>query len=186
LVIDLCTGSGALALALAHARPDAHVHAVERDPVALSWARRNADTRVAAGDTPVALYAGDIADPGLLSALDGMAHLVLCNPPYVPVGTPLPPEVALHDPPAAVFAGHDGLAVIPDVVRTGTRLLCEGGRIAIEHDDSHAVAVPALLAARRVLTDVADHVDLTGRPRFATARRATLPVSPEVPPRPGR
>lgn len=186
LVVDLCTGSGVLALALAHARPDAHVHAVERDPVALSWARRNADTRATAGDTPVALYAGDIADPGLLSALDGMAHLVLCNPPYVPVGTPLPPEVALHDPPAAVFAGHDGLAVIPDVVRTGTRLLCEGGHIAIEHDDSHAVAVPALLAARRVLTDVADHVDLTGRPRFATARRATLPVSPEVPPRPGR
>jgi release factor glutamine methyltransferase len=171
LVIDLCTGSGALALALAHARPDAHVHAVERDPVALSWARRNADTRVAAGDTPVALYAGDIADPGLLGALDGMAHLVLCNPPYVPVGAPLPPEVAWHDPPAAVFAGPDGLAVIPDVVRTGTRLLREGGSIAIEHDDSHAVAVPALLAARRVLTDVADHLDLTGRPRFATARR---------------
>lgn len=186
LVIDLCTGSGALALALAHARPDAHVHAVERDPVALSWARRNADTRAAAGDTPVVLYAGDITDPGLLGALDGMAHLVLCNPPYVPVGTPLPPEVALHDPPAAVFAGHDGLAVIPDVVRTGTRLLREGGSIAIEHDDSHAVAVPALLAARRVLTDVADHVDLAGRPRFATARRATLPVTPEAPPRPGR
>lgn len=185
LVIDLCTGSGALALALAHARPDAHVHAVECDPVALSWARRNADTRAAAGDTPVVLYAGDIADPGVLGALDGMAHLVLCNPPYVPVGAPLPPEVALHDPPAAVFAGHDGLAVIPDVVRTGTRLLREGGSVAIEHDDSHAVAVPALLAARRVLTDVADHLDLAGRPRFATARRTTLPVSPELPPHPG-
>jgi release factor glutamine methyltransferase len=183
LVVDLCTGSGALALALAHARPDAQVHAVERDPVALSWARRNAEARAAAGDTPVVLYAGDVADPGLLGALDGMAHLVLCNPPYVPVGTPLPPEVALHDPPAAVFAGHDGLAVISDVVRTGTRLLREGGSIAIEHDDSHAVAVPALLAARRVLTDVADHVDLAGRPRFATARRTTLPVSPGLPPR---
>jgi len=178
LVVDLCTGSGALALALAHARPDAQVHAVERDPVALSWARRNAEARAAAGDTPVVLYAGDVADPGLLGALDGMAYLVLCNPPYVPVGTPLPPEVALHDPPAAVFAGHDGLAVISEVVRTGTRLLREGGSIAIEHDDSHAVAVPALLAARRVLTDVADHVDLAGRPRFATARRTTLPVSP--------
>lgn len=186
LVIDLCTGSGALALALAHARPDAHVHAVERDPVALSWARRNLDTRAAAGDTRVVLYAGDIADPGLLGALDGMAHLVLCNPPYVPVGAPVAPEVALHDPPAAVFAGPDGLAVIGDVVRTGTRLLREGGSIAIEHDDSHAVAVPALLAARRVLTDVADHLDLAGRPRFATARRATLPLSPEAAPRPGR
>jgi release factor glutamine methyltransferase len=180
LVIDLCTGSGALALAVAHARPDAHVHAVERDPVALSWARRNADARAAAGDTPVVLYAGDIAEPGMLGVLDGMAHLVLCNPPYVPVGTPLPPEVALHDPPTAVFAGHDGLAVMGDVVRTGTRLLREGGSIAIEHDDSHAVAVPALLAARRVLTDVADHVDLAGRPRFATARRGTSSVSPRL------
>jgi release factor glutamine methyltransferase len=172
LVVDLCTGSGALALAVAHARPDAQVHAVERDPVALSWARRNADARAAAGDTPVTLYAGDIADPGLLTTLDGLAHLVLCNPPYVPLSASLPPEVAFHDPPAAVFAGVDGLAVIPHVVRTGTRLLREGGSIAIEHDESHAQAVPALLAARRVLTDVDDHPDLTGRPRFATARRA--------------
>jgi release factor glutamine methyltransferase len=179
LVVDLCTGSGALALAVAHARPDAQVHAVERDPVALSWARRNADTRAAAGDTPVVLYAGDVADPTLLTSLDGLAHLVLCNPPYVPLGTSLPPEVALHDPPAAVFAGADGLAVIPDVVRTGTRLLREGGSIAIEHDESHAVAVPALLAARRVLTEVADHTDLAGRPRFVTARRARF--NPQAP-----
>jgi release factor glutamine methyltransferase len=177
LVVDLCTGSGALALAVAHARPDAQVHAVERDPVALSWARRNADARVTAGDTPVALYTGDVADSGLLVALEGMAHLVLCNPPYVPMGAALPPEVALHDPPAAVFAGPDGLAVIPDVVRTGTRLLREGGSIAIEHDDSHGVTVPAMLSARRVLRDVTDHVDLAGRPRFATARRRTLDVA---------
>jgi release factor glutamine methyltransferase len=183
LVVDLCTGSGALALAVAHARPDAQVHAVERDPVALSWARRNADMRAAAGDTPVTLYSGDVADPGLLVPLDGMAHLVLCNPPYVPLGAALPPEVAWHDPAVAVFAGDDGLAVIPDVVRTGTRLLREGGSIAIEHDDSHAEAVPALLAARRVLTDVTDHVDLAGRPRFATARR-TMMISPQRVPHP--
>lgn len=183
LVVDLCTGSGALALAVAHARPDAQVHAVERDPMALSWARRNADTRAAAGDTPIVLYAGDVADPGLLVRLDGMAHLVLCNPPYVPLGAALPPEVAWHDPAVAVFAGDDGLAVIPDVVRTGTRLLREGGSIAIEHDDSHAESVPALLAARRVLTDVADHVDLSGQPRFATARRTTM-ISPQRVPHP--
>jgi release factor glutamine methyltransferase len=185
VVVDLCAGSGALALAVAHARPDAQVHAVELQPAALSWARRNADVRAAAGDTPVALYVGDVADSGLLGALDGMAHLVLCNPPYVPLSAAVPPEVALHDPPAAVFAGQDGLAVIPDVVRTGTRLLREGGSIAIEHDDSQGEAVPALLAARRVLTDVADHVDLAGRPRFATARRRVLPVTPGLQSRPG-
>jgi release factor glutamine methyltransferase len=171
LVVDLCTGSGALALALAHARPDAEVHAVELDPGALSWARRNADTRAQAGDTPVVLHSGDVGDPGLLSTLNGMAHLVLCNPPYVPAGTPTPPEVGRHDPAPAVFAGADGLAVIRAVVRIGTRLLRQGGGIAIEHDDSHAEAVPALLAAERVLTDVTDHRDLAGRPRFATACR---------------
>jgi release factor glutamine methyltransferase len=181
LVVDLCTGSGALALAVAHARSDAEVHAVEKDPVALRWARRNADARALAGDTAIMLHSGDVTDPGLLEALDGTAHLVLCNPPYVPAGTPVPPEVARHDPPGAVFAGPDGLAVIGDVVRTGTRLLREGGGIAIEHDDSHAEAVPALLAARRVLTEVTGHLDLAGRPRFATARRRARPGAAAVP-----
>ena len=171
LVIDLCTGSGALALATARARPDAEVHAVEKDPVALSWARRNADAQALAGDTPITLHCADIADPELLTTLDGRADLVLCNPPYVPVGATVPPEVARHDPVTAVFAGADGLAVITDVIRTGSRLLRASGGIAIEHDDSHATAVPGLLAACRVLTDVTDHSDLAGRPRFATARR---------------
>ncbi|MGH3794901.1 MAG: peptide chain release factor N(5)-glutamine methyltransferase [Pseudonocardiaceae bacterium] len=171
VVVDLCTGSGALALALAHARPDAEVHAVDLDPVALSWARRNADTHAASGGTAVTLHCGDVGAPELLGALNGLAHLVLCNPPYVPVGTVVAPEVWLHDPPSAVFAGQDGLGVIQHVVHTGTRLLRGGGGIAIEHDDSHAEAVPALLAARRGLTDVTGRLDLAGRPRFATARR---------------
>lgn len=171
LVIDLCTGSGVLALAFAHARPDARVHAADRDPVALSWARRNADTRAAAGDTPVSLHAGDVADPTLLASYDGMADLVLCNPPYVPTGTELAPEVAQHDPPGSVLAGPTGLAVIPDAIGTGARLLREGGGLAIEHDAGHADAVPSLLRQRRVLTDVAEHADLAGRPRYATARR---------------
>jgi release factor glutamine methyltransferase len=171
VIVDLCTGSGVLALAAANARPDAVVHAVERDVDALAWARHNSDARVQQGDTPIRLHSGDVTDPGLLVDLDGGVDLVLCNPPYVPEGTPVQPEVADHDPHAAVFGGADGLDVIRPVVTMAARLLRPGGWVAIEHDDSHGESVPALLSARRVLTDAADHQDLAGRPRFATARR---------------
>lgn len=170
LVVDLCTGSGALALAMAAARPDATVHAVELDPAALAWARRNADARAGAGDRPVTLHAGDVTDPGLLADLDGRVDLLVCNPPYVPAATGVPPEVAGHDPAGAVFGGQDGLSVIPHVVRAAARLLRPGGAFVMEHDDTHRDQVLALLAARGVLTGVTDHDDLTGRPRFVTAR----------------
>ncbi|MFL6118623.1 peptide chain release factor N(5)-glutamine methyltransferase [Actinophytocola sp.] len=166
VVVDLCTGSGALALAVATARPDAVVHAVEVDPTALAWARRNL------GDSGVRLHAGDVTDPSLLTELDAQVDLVLCNPPYVPVDTPVPPEVGEHDPFAAVFAGADGLAVIRHVVNLAARLLRPGGAVGIEHDDTQGDAVPALLSTRKVLTGVADHADLSRRPRFATAYRS--------------
>ncbi|GAA2778375.1 peptide chain release factor N(5)-glutamine methyltransferase [Saccharopolyspora taberi] len=172
IVVDLCTGSGALALAVANARPDAVVHAVELDQAALPWVRRNADEQARAGDTPIRLHAGDVTDPTVLMDLDGTVDLVLCNPPYVPEGTPVPPEVRDHDPHVAVFGGRDGLDVVRQVVGCAARLLRPGGGVAIEHDDTHGGSVPALLSARRVLTDVEDHADLAGRPRFATARRA--------------
>lgn len=171
VVVDLCTGSGALGLAVANARPDATVHAVECDPVALSWARRNADEQACIGDTPIHLHAGDVADPLLLTALDGLVDLVLCNPPYVPDSTPVPPEVREHDPPHAVFGGRDGLDVVRHAITCATRLLRPGGGMVIEHDDTHGGSVPALMSARRVLTSVEDHTDLAGRARFATARR---------------
>jgi release factor glutamine methyltransferase len=171
VVVDLCTGSGALALAVAHAMPNAVVYAVDIDAQALAWARHNADLRVEAGDTPIRLYSGDIADSTMFAELDGLVDLVLCNPPYVPAGTPVPPEVADHDPPRAVFAAESGLAVIRHALSASARLLKPGGGMAIEHDDTHGTAVPAIVRARRVLTDVEDHLDLTGRPRFVTARR---------------
>jgi release factor glutamine methyltransferase len=172
LVVDLCTGSAALALAMAHSRPDAVVHAVEMDRSALAWARRNADKQATAGDTPIRLHSADVTAPGVLSELDGSVDLVLCNPPYVPMGTVVPPEVADHDPAQAVFSGGDGLDVIRHVVALAARLLVPGGGVAIEHDDTQGESVPALLASRRVLTDVQEHPDLVGRPRFSTARRS--------------
>lgn len=176
VVVDLCSGSGAIALAIAQARPDARVHAVERAPGALAWARRNAELHIDAGGTPIDLRGGDFTDQRLVTDLDGTADLVTANPPYVPSGTKVDPEVSEHDPAEAVFAGADGLDAIRPLVSVCAGLLKPGGFLAIEHDDTHGESVPALLSARRVLADVQDHRDLTGRPRFVTARRVTLPA----------
>jgi release factor glutamine methyltransferase len=164
LVVDLCTGSGALAAAVAAGRPDADVCAVELDPEALTWARRNLGDRAH-------LVHGDVTDPALLPELHGRVDLVLANPPYVPEGTPVPPEVADHDPHRAVFAGPDGLAVIRPLVVLAIRLLRPGGALAIEHDDTHASAAPEVLRGHPELTDVVEHADLAGRPRFVTGAR---------------
>jgi release factor glutamine methyltransferase len=164
-VVDLCSGSGAIALAVMHERPQARVYAVERDPAALDWLRRNANGH------PIEIVAGNATDPDTLSTLDGQVDLVLCNPPYVPAGTPVAPEVARHDPSPSVFAGADGLDVIAPLVPRVAALLKPGGWFGMEHDDSHGAAVPALLRASGCFAEVADHRDLAGRPRFATGRR---------------
>jgi release factor glutamine methyltransferase len=172
IVVDLCGGSGAIALAVAQESAAAAVYAVERDPDALAWLGRNAAIRAAAGDRPIAVVPGDAADPTVLSTLDGSVDLVLCNPPYVPAGTPVPPEVAEHDPATAVFAGPDGLDAIRPIVARVATLLRPGGWFGVEHDESQAAAVAALLRADGRFVEVSDHDDLAGRPRFATARRA--------------
>ncbi|MFD6453801.1 peptide chain release factor N(5)-glutamine methyltransferase [Nocardia sp. NPDC060220] len=174
IVVDLCTGSGALALAIAHARPDAEVHAVELDPAALAWARRNADTRIAGGDTPITLHADDVTDPALLAPLTGRVDLVVANPPYIPDAAILDPEVADHDPHRALFGGPDGLDVIRAMIPTIARLLNSGGATGIEHDDTNGGGVAALLAAAD-FTDVVEHVDLADKPRFVVARRPDSP-----------
>jgi release factor glutamine methyltransferase len=165
VVVDLCAGTGAIALSVAKEHRGARVYAVENSPEALEWLRRNAS------GTDVTVVAGDVTDPATLSTMDGHVDLVLCNPPYVPDGTPVQPEVGVHDPYPAVFGGPDGLDVIRPVVHRAAALLCPGGWLGIEHDDRQGATVPALLSAHGRYADVADHRDLAGRPRFATARR---------------
>jgi release factor glutamine methyltransferase len=172
VVVDLGTGSGALALAIAQEHPGARVTAVERDPVAVEWTRANAAARAAAGDTPATVVVGDMTDPGLLRALDGTVDLVVSNPPYVPEGAGLPREVADHDPPLALWGGPDGLDVVRGLLVTAARLLHPGGRLGVEHADQQGAALPALVRASGGWADVEDHPDLAGRPRFTTARRA--------------
>ncbi|WP_173155943.1 peptide chain release factor N(5)-glutamine methyltransferase [Phytohabitans suffuscus] len=169
-VVDLCAGSGAIALSVANEVPGARVYAVERSPAALSWLRRNAEARAAAGDTPIRVVEGDVTDPAVLAELDGTVDVVLCNPPYVPAGAAVPADVADHDPYDAVFAGADGLEVIRPVIARAAALLRPGGYLVVEHDDSHATVVPALLRADGRFVDIEDHQDLAGRSRYSTAR----------------
>ncbi|WP_182359937.1 peptide chain release factor N(5)-glutamine methyltransferase [Tomitella gaofuii] len=172
VVLDLCTGSGALALAIAHERPDAEVHAVELDTAALAWARRNADARARAGDTPIHLHQGDVTDRDLLARLEGGVDVIVANPPYVPESTPVEVEVRDHDPVRAVFAGPDGLDVIRPMVANIARWLRIDGIVGVEHDATNGDATAGLFRARRVFDDVSQEADLVGRPRFVVARRA--------------
>jgi release factor glutamine methyltransferase len=171
VVVDLGAGSGALALSIAHEHPGARVTAVERDPGAIEWTRHNAATRASAGDTPVEVITGDMTDPTLLRELDGTVDLVVSNPPYVPDGARVPREVADHDPPLALWGGPDGLEIVRGLVVTAARLLRPGGALGIEHADQQGGSLPALVRAHGGFTDVEDHHDLAGRPRFTTARR---------------
>lgn len=165
VVVDLASGSGAIALAVATECPQATVYAVERSPQALAWLRRNA------AGVDLSIVDGDVTDPGTLSDLDGRVDLVLCNPPYVPDATPVDEEVRGYDPAEAVFGGPDGLDVIRPVIVRAAALLRPGGWVGIEHDDSHGVAVPDLLRGAGAFDSVREHTDLAGRPRFATAKR---------------
>lgn len=174
VVVDLCTGSGALALAIADEAPSASVTAVEVSDLALAWAGRNIETT----GLPVTLVAADASDdpaevPGLAD-LVGRVDVVVSNPPYIPVGmVPLEPEVAEHDPDVALYGGSaDGLAIPLAVAGSAAALLRPGGLLVMEHAESQGESLPRALAATGLWADVADHVDLSGRPRTVTARLA--------------
>jgi release factor glutamine methyltransferase len=169
VVVDLCAGSGTIALSIAVERPHAEVHAVERDPVAFGWLRRNA-ARIA---PEVSLVLADVADPRLLASLDGIVDVVVSNPPYIPVGAvPLEPEVLEYDPHLALFGGEDGLDVVRTVEKVAARLLRPGGVVVVEHADLQGASAPAVFATAGGWDELADHLDLSGRNRFLTARRS--------------
>jgi release factor glutamine methyltransferase len=166
VIVDLCTGSGALAVALAHDRPGARIIAVDDSVDALAYARRNSAA------TAIQLVEADVTAPGLLSEHDGNVDLIVANPPYIPVGAHLEPEVAQHDPEHALFGGPDGMQVIGPIVDLAARLLRPGASIGVEHDDTTADATTALFDRAGAFTDVVSRRDLAGRPRFVTATLA--------------
>lgn len=179
LVVDLCTGSGAVALAVATEVTGAQVHAVELDEAAHAWAMRNL------ADSGVRLVQGDLVDA--FGELDGTVDVVVANPPYIPFDAweSVDPEVRDHDPAAALWAEGDGLSVIRQVERTAARLLRAGGVVAVEHADVQAETAPAVFTATGAWHEVRDHPDLAGRSRFVTATRVAEPGPVSAPRRPG-
>jgi len=172
VVTDLGTGSAAIALAIAQEVPRARVHAVEADPLAREWAERNIAR--CAGSAPhtrgrVTLEDGEFASA--LPSLSGAVDLVISNPPYIPVGAGVPPEVGEYDPAGALWGGEDGLDAVRVIESAARRLLRPGGLVAVEHGAPQGAAVYWIFAEERGWRDTRNHKDLAGRDRFVTARR---------------
>ncbi|GAA1862053.1 peptide chain release factor N(5)-glutamine methyltransferase [Myceligenerans crystallogenes] len=167
VVVDLCTGSGAIALAVATEVPSARVYAVELDAGAHEWAARN----VAAVGAPVHLVKGDARTA--LRELDGTTDVVVSNPPYVPPdAVPRDPEVAEHDPAIALYGlGADGLEVPRGIAAAAARLLRPGGLFVMEHAEVQAASARAVVDATGSFEPAETRDDLTGRPRMVIARR---------------
>ncbi|MGN6474411.1 MAG: N5-glutamine methyltransferase family protein [Mycobacteriales bacterium] len=163
----MCAGSGTIGLSVAHEHPGATVDLVEVSDTAVEWMRRNLSSLDEEARNRVRIHHADLeAEP---HDADGMIDVVASNPPYVALHERdlVDPEVKDHDPGVALWAGEDGLDVIRRVVDRAKVLLRPGGSLVVEHSDRQGESAPAVFVAAGFV-DVADHLDLTGRPRFTT------------------
>jgi release factor glutamine methyltransferase len=165
VVVELGTGSGAIAKSIATELTGTRVHAVEMSEEAAAYAARNL------ADTTVELYVRDMA--GALPELNGAVDLVIANPPYIPLDAfeSVVPEVRDHDPILALVSGQDGLDAIRAVVAEAVRLLRPAGLLCVEHADVQGESVQQILLDSKAFAGVRDHRDLAGRSRFVTAVR---------------
>lgn len=166
VAVDLGTGSGAIALALATEVPTAVVYGVEVAPAALVWTERN--FRALALPNARSVHA-DLFDA--LPELDALVDVVVANPPYIPAGAvPRDPEVRLYSPEVALFGGSDGLDLVRGVSHTARRLLRPGGLLVVEHGELQADGMADLLRSDG-WSEIRVSRDHSGRNR-ATAARA--------------
>lgn len=169
-VLDLATGSGAVALAIATERPLARIVATDRADAALEAARHNA--RRLALDARVEIVSGSWLEPVAGRTFD----VVVCNPPYIASDDPrVEPAVRRFEPPQALFAGPTGLEVLRIVVAGAPRHLVPGGWLEVEHGDGQGGAVRELFEAAG-FSDVRTYRDLARRDRCTEGR--TPGVSP--------
>jgi release factor glutamine methyltransferase len=160
-VVDLGSGSGALALSIATEAKNTHVIAVEKSADAIGWLKEN----VSFIDEKVRILESDVA-----TALEGVkCDVVIANPPYVPDAQELPRDVQEHEPAVALFGGADGMQSPRLFIATASRLLKSGGFLAIEHHESQGQHIAEVLSDD--FADIILHNDLTSRPRFTTAVR---------------
>ena len=162
-VVDLGTGSGAIAGSIAHEVPGAEVHAVEFSEFAHAWAARNLQP------LGVHLVRGDLRDA--LAEHNGTFDVVVSNPPYIPAeAVPTEPEVALHDPPEALYGGGaDGMELPTAAAASAARLLVPGGYFVMEHAEVQAGWIAAMLERSGLWSAVTTHRDLNGRDRATSA-----------------
>ncbi|MEN9679231.1 MAG: hypothetical protein RLZ57_360 [Actinomycetota bacterium] len=160
-VVDLGSGSGAIALAIATENPATRVIAVENSVEAIPWLKEN-----------IAKYVPDLrlVESDVSMALAGIkCDVVVTNPPYVPNSINLPSNVINHEPKTAIFGGETGLEVPAVFINAATRLLKPGGLIVIEHAEEHGEAIAEILSVD--FEQIELHYDLNQRPRFTSARR---------------
>jgi release factor glutamine methyltransferase len=169
-VVDLGTGSGAIAGSIAHEVPEAEVFAVEFSEFAHAWAAKNLRP------LGVTLLLGDLRNA--LPDLNGTFDVVVSNPPYIPAeAIPNEPEVALHDPPEALYGGGaDGMELPTAAAASAARLLVPGGYFVMEHAEVQAGWISTMLKRAGLWTDVTTHFDLNGKERATSAVLAFPPA----------
>jgi release factor glutamine methyltransferase len=162
-VVDIGTGSGAIALSLATERPDCHVWATEISEDALTWAERNLEQT---GLTNVELLFGDLFEP-LPEPEKGRLNLIVSNPPYLSQDefSRAPVEVRDQEPEMALLSGDKGMATCIHIIREAHQWLAPGGRLVLETAGTEQWKDLKIFLARRY-DEVQITNDLAGRPRF--------------------
>ncbi len=167
LVLDVGTGSGAIAISIAQERPDCEVHATDISEAALRCARRNAERN----GTTVRFHRADVVSG--LDALSGRVDLLVSNPPYVDeesAARRLAPEVRKWDPPAALFSGADELAFFRRIFAETPPLLRDGADVVLEIGDGQSESIQKL-GSRAGFVPVGTRPDLAGTTRAVLFRR---------------
>ena len=172
VAIDVGTGSGAIALALAAEGNFSRVFGTDISLDALAVARRNGDICRALLRAPVDFIHGSLIAP----LLDVRASVVVSNPPYIALGeaVSLPGSVRDWEPAVALYSGSDGLSATARLVREAADVLTAGGLLAIEVDVRRASLVAELVGRERRFHAIRVELDLTGRERFVLARRQEM------------